>query len=534
MQNNKAQGPLREVLFHCDAFEVVSIRWTNANHTELHNHGWSNCAVLIQEGLFENRLDLGLKTEVQQLEVGQIASTPIGARHHLVCLSETGKTLHVYTPKIKEHSESGTFKVEKSLLQDKISLQDPVQINELKKILDFIKEKSISTHSPYFMNQLFSGISPVTLLAEEVVAQSKTTLATHEASPIFSAIESEIIQKLADLIGWKQSEGISVPGGSAANFMALHCARHRAFPDAKKKGMDGSKIRVFVSSEAHYSFKKAALALGLGSENIQAIKVDKDGKMDAAALENSILEAKKSNVVPLMVAATAGTTVLGAFDPIEQIADVCERHSIWLHVDGAWGGPAIFSSKLKSLVKGLDRANSFTFDAHKLLAASLTCSFLITREKGVLLEANDVSGGDYLFHDQSNEIDRGRMSWQCGRRAEALSFWALWKNLGNEGFDTFVNRLVDIRSEAVEWIKTQERLSLLHDPEYLNICVRVQPHKNEIKNWSEIVRNELKAKDQAMVNFSSDENGPFLRLILAHPYLEVRHVKDILNWALEI
>lgn len=526
----------RKILFQTDAFEVVSIDWTDNRISSLHNHGWSQCFVLIEEGVFENTLDLGAKTEIQILEKGQVVSTPVCAKHAMRCKTPRGKTLHVYTPRIKEIVDSGMFSalgVEN--FKNEIALSEPTRVDILKNIIANLQSHSISTHSPYFMNQLFSGIMPQMLIAEEFLAKTKTTLATFEASPVFSKIEAEVVGALCQKIGWDQIKhsGVSVPGGSAANFMAVHCARQKLCPDLKKTGMNSSRFKVFVSSEAHYSFKKACVVLGLGSDAVVPVASDQFGRMQVENLERLIKESKDSASTPLLVCATAGTTVLGAFDPIDDIAAICQKHSIWLHVDGAWGGPAVFSKKLRHLVQGIELADSVTFDAHKLFGASMTSSFFLTKHSEILLEANDVTGGDYLFHSDNPALDRGRLSWQCGRGADATSFWTIWKSLGTDGLGEFVDRLVGIQEQSVEWIKKQERLELVAEPDYLNICVRILPPAHTPKvNWSKLVRERLKAQNQAMVNFSTNDDGSFLRLILAHPYLKFEHVRQILIWAL--
>jgi len=532
-------GYKRTILFQTDHFEMVSIQWLENGISKMHGHAWSQGSVLVEEGLFEEKIDLGLKKEVRILEAGQSVHTPYGAKHEIRCLSKKGKTLHVYTPKIQESTQVDKFDqtISTSLHQD-LLLGKSCTISELSRLLGSIRSQSISTHSPYFMNQLFSGVSPQLLIAEELIVQTKTTMATHEASPIFSEIEAEVVEALCKQIGWKEGDrdGVAVPGGSAANFMAIHCARQRLFPDQKETGTIGKTLQVFVSSEAHYSFKKAAVAMGLGMNNIISIPVDVSGKMIVSLLEKAIRESIQSGAVPLMVCATAGTTVLGAFDPIEEISTVTEKYKVWLHVDGAWGGPAIFSSRLKASIQGVELSDSFTFDAHKLLGAGLTCSFFLTKHSSILLEANDVTGGDYLFHSDGFTLDRGKSSWQCGKRADAVGFWTIWKSLGTNGIEDFLNRMLNIRDEAVEWIKHQPRLELVTEPSYLNICLKViQPStgKDPFK-WSEFTRNQLKNKNLCMVNYSENMDGTFLRLILANPLLDVKIIQQILTWALEV
>ena len=536
---NQLLNDQRKILYQTESFEVVAIEWVKGHESKAHNHGWSQCFVLVENGVFENILDTGLKSETQLAEAGQVFNTPLSAKHEMRCLSATGRTLHVYTPKILERSDLGKFKITSmDSLQAQISLTESTNFQDLRKILDLIREHSITTQSPYFMNQLFAGIAPQMLIAEDLIAQTKTTMATYEASPAFSKIESEVIESLGQIIGWKkgQRDGVSVPGGSAANFMAVHCARQKKFPEFKKTGLSGARMKIFVSAEAHYSFKKACVAMGFGTDSLVLVPVDSRGRMIPDKLDEMIDDCIKQNHSPLMVCATAGTTVLGAFDPIDLLSNVCKKHQLWLHVDGAWGGPVLFSEQSRHLIGGVEQADSFTFDAHKLFGASLTCSFFLTKHSGLLLEANDVSGADYLFHSDDPNIDRGKFSWQCGRKADAVSFWTIWKSLGTKGLGDFVDRLSQIRDEMIPWIEKQPRLQLIARPEFLNICVRIKS-KNENVNpsdWSKFVRESLKEKNLAMVNYSVNSEGNFLRLILAHPFLQTEHVQQILQWALDV
>lgn len=115
------------------------------------------------------------------------------------------------------------------------------------------------------------------------------------------------------------------------------------------------RLVLFTSEDAHYSVEKLATFMGLGSDNVYKIRTCARGKMMIEHLESEINRAKSEGAVPFIVSATGGTTVLGAFDPIDQIADVCEKHNIWLHVDAAWGGGTLMSKKYRTLLKGIER-----------------------------------------------------------------------------------------------------------------------------------------------------------------------------------
>ena len=490
---NSLLEPLRKNLFQNSEFEVVSLQWTSENVTEVHSHGFSQCLVQIVEGEFENHLLLGSKKEIVKLKAGDMLDTPLGSRHQLICLSERGQTLHVYSPPLKDQENLHFNATKASELKPKLRLGEGPSLNwaQIKSLMAEVQEASVATHSPLFMNQLFSGVPAQTHLAETVITRTKTTLATREASPVLSQIEREVVEALGIQIGWKKDlcDGVCVPGGSSANFMALHLARHRQFPEFKKTGILPQRAQIFVSKDAHYSLQKACNVLGFGTENLVTLPVDERGRMDSRALDEALGQCKANGFIPLLVCATAGTTVYGAFDPLGPISSVCEKYKVWLHVDAAWGAPALFSKKLASQIQGIHKADSVTFDAHKFYGAGLTCSFFLTQHQGLLLKANDVSGADYLFHnsEQNENLDLGKISWQCGRRADALSFWTIWKSLGTQGLSKHIDRQLQVIEEITPWIDDQPRLQWVRKPEFLNLCVRVLPPEDsnqDPKTWS--------------------------------------------------
>lgn len=532
----------RKVIYSCSAFEVVQCEWRMGNHSAMHHHGSSECYVLIEEGLLEESIQSGLECSVAIKKSGEILHTPPFASHDLVCKSDHARTVHVYMPPLSAQIRSENF----SSAHSKPSLGHIAALSEhgiskdaFAVILDQVREHSISTHSEYFMNQLFSGILPEAMASSRLVTMTKATIATSEASPFFSQAEREVVFSLTQELGWNPhtSSGLAVPGGSAANFMGIHCARQHAFPETRNEGNLGHKFRIFVSEESHYSWKKGCMALGLGLNAVIPVRADDRGILIPQSLNEEITKSRSRGEVPLLVGATAGTTVKGAFDPIRAMHEICQSQKLWLHVDGAWGGPAIFSRYAKQLMDGVELADSLTFDAHKLLGAPLTSSLFVTRHKNILREANDVAA-TYLFHNDEGDMDRGRLSWQCGRPADAFAFWSIWKRYGSEGFGRLVDRQLDLQRDFVQLLKSSgPRVRVLHEPEFLNVCVQVLPPNgnNNVADWSRHVRRSLLESNRAMINFSLDSEGAsFLRFILAHPQLGIAQLRQMLAWALEV
>ena len=162
------------------------------------------------------------------------------------------------------------------------------------------------------------------------------------------------------------------------------------------------------------------------------IPVDSKGHMIPEELEKAIEKSKSEGKVPFFVNATSGTTVLGAFDPLKEIAAVAKKHGLWSHVDACWGGHALLSPRHRHLLNGCEDFDSVSWTATKCLGLPQQCAVLVTKEKGVLSQCNAM-GKDYLFHKhEEEEWDLGEKTLNCGRRVDALKLWIAWKVAGDE------------------------------------------------------------------------------------------------------
>ncbi|XP_011903507.1 PREDICTED: cysteine sulfinic acid decarboxylase isoform X2 [Cercocebus atys] len=257
---------------------------------------------------------------------------------------------------------------------------------------------SVKTGHPRFFNQLFSGLDPHALAGRIITESLNTSQYTYEIAPVFVLMEEEVLRKLRALVGWSSGDGIFCPGGSISNMYAVNLARYQRYPDCKQRGLRTlPPLALFTSKECHYSIQKGAAFLGLGTDSVRVVKADERGKMVPEDLERQIGMAEAEGAVPFLVSATSGTTVLGAFDPLEAIADVCQRHGLWLHVDAAWGGSVLLSQTHRHLLDGIQRADSVAWNPHKLLAAGLQCSALLLQDTSNLLKRCHGSQASYLF-----------------------------------------------------------------------------------------------------------------------------------------
>lgn len=369
------------------------------------------------------------------------------------------------------------------------------------------------TGSRGFFNQLFAGRDEVAAGAEMLTALLNSSMYTYKVAGVQVMIEAAVVGHMARRVGYEAGEGVFVPGGSMANLAAMIMARNAAVPEGREKGLDGGRLVVYASRDAHYSMAKGAGMVGIGRQNVRAIEVDRRGRMDAGALREAVLEDRASGVTPMMICATAGTTVLGAFDPIEAVAGVAEEFAVWLHVDGAFGGSAILSERHRGLLAGSERSDSFAWDAHKVMGVPLSCSVILCKRAGTL-RRNFEEGAGYLFQAAVSEEDRydhGKMSMQCGRRNDALKLWAAWKRLGDEGYGRRIDHLFEMARYAAERVEAHPRMVLTREPESTNVCFEVVGAGGEVVS-SEAICEWLRREGVAMVGWADVDGRRVVRL----------------------
>ncbi len=322
--------------------------------------------------------------------------------------------------------------------------------DELQAAAELVVKHSVHTSHPRFFNQNFAGPDPVAVAGDWLGAALNTTNATFEAAPVFTLMESAVLRKLARIAGYPVDErpgglppGMFAPGGSTATLYAMQLARHRRDPDLVNRGVGPERLVLFVSDAGHYAAVKSAALLGLGRNAVIEVATDDEGVMDTDALRAGIELAKGDGAVPFMVIATAGTTVTSAFDPIDTIADICAETGLWLHVDGCYGGSALFSPSQRHRLAGVERSDSFVWNLHKMMGATQQCTALLVADPGQLGPCF-ATGADYIFQpDKLNgEYDSGDRHFQCARRVDALKLWLMWNARGDSGFASRIDHAV--------------------------------------------------------------------------------------------
>ena len=414
-------------------------------------------------------------------------------------------------------------RIDSTKLYDSIdlSLNEGAMIDEdFKVLLQDVIVSTPKTATNLFFNQLFGGRQSKAVLGDLLAVMLNNSMYTYKVAGPQVGIEQEIIRQSCDLIGYgSKSNGTFPTGGSMSNYMALVMGRDAKDPLCRLNGMSKTLL-IYTSEECHYSNAKNASFAGIGKNNIRYIKADSKGRMIPEKLEEQIIEDLKNGGIPTYVNATAGTTVLGAFDPIDEIADITEKYNIWLHVDGAYCGSVIFSKAYKHLVQGVERSNSFSYNAHKMLGTPLTCSILLVNDKKHLHDSfsNDA---DYLYQTDGDDFNLGKTSFQCGRRNDALKFWTLWKSIGTKGLEQIVDQQFNLTNVALEYIRSNPDYTLYSFDDSISVCFN---YKN-IEPMA--LCTALYEHQVTVVGFGSFEEDTFVRLVTINANNEK---VDILNF----
>ncbi|MEO1627450.1 MAG: aminotransferase class V-fold PLP-dependent enzyme [Bacteroidota bacterium] len=401
-----------------------------------------------------------------------------------------------------------------------LSLQkEPLSEEEFEKVVKELVFASPRTATNGFFNQLFGGRNDKAILGELLSVVLNNSMYTYKAAGPQIGVEKTILREICEMIGWdKQSDGTLAPGGSMTNFMSMVMARDVAARKTNDRTKQ-HKMLVYTSKESHYSIPKNAAFCGIGRENVRYVPTDQEGRIDVSELAAMVEQDKLDGGIPIMVNLTAGTTVLGAFDLVRPVSDICRKYGMWLHIDGAYCGSVLFSKKYRHLINGVELVDSFSVNAHKMLGTPLSCSVIVVRDKNHLYNSfsNDAS---YLYQTDHDEFNLGKTSLQCGRRNDALKFWTLWKSVGSEGLEKIVDHQFALADTAREYVRSKEDYTLYSFEESVAVCFNYKgiPARD--------ICTMLYEHSKLLVGYGSFQEDEFIRLVTINAQNDHQDILD--------
>jgi aromatic-L-amino-acid/L-tryptophan decarboxylase len=411
----------------------------------------------------------------------------------------------------------------------------PARGEALKTILADVETRIVPglTHwnHPGFFAYFSNSSTTPAILAEMLSAAFNVNGMLWKTSPAATELEVLVLDWLRQMTGLPEGLfGVIQDSASASTLVGLAAARE-AVPglDVRRRGLMGqARLRMYASEQAHSSVEKAGIVLGIGQEGLRKIPVDAEFRMDVRALARAIAEDRAAGWTPFAVTATVGSTSTTSIDDVPEIADVCEKERLWLHVDAAYAGSAAVAPELRWLLRGCERADSLVMNPHKWLFVPVDLSAFYTRRPEVVKAAFSLLP-DYLRTAEEsvapNLMDYGV---SLGRRFRALKLWMVIRAFGQEGLASRIREHVRIAGALREWVEADPDFEVSAPSPLSVVCFRwrgpgLAPEEADAVN--ERLLDTVNASGEAYLSHTKLHGRIVLRLAIGNVRTEERHVR---------
>jgi aromatic-L-amino-acid decarboxylase len=389
-------------------------------------------------------------------------------------------------------------------------------------------------HPGFFAYFAISASAPG-ILAEMLIAALNVNAMLWKTSPSATELELRTMDWLRQLLGLGDGWfGIINDTASISTLLALAAAREaKPEMEIRERGLAGRpdlpRLRVYTSLHAHSSVDKAAIALGIGHENVVHVDADADHAMRIDALEAAIAADRAAGYLPLAVVATVGTTSTTSVDPVPAIAAISRREGMWLHVDGSYGGVAAVVPEMRHVLAGVELADSLVVNPHKWLFTPIDLSAMFTRRPDVLKRAFSLVPEYLVTREQDDVVNLMDYGVQLGRRFRALKLWMVIRAFGADGLAARLRRQMEMAREFAAWVDDARDWERVAPVPFSLVCFRYAPAGS-----TEADRNALNASILERVNASGSvylshtklQGRYVLRLAIGNMRTEPRHVAE--------
>ncbi|MGD9854114.1 MAG: aspartate aminotransferase family protein [Planctomycetaceae bacterium] len=410
------------------------------------------------------------------------------------------------------------------------------------RLVQTILTRGNNLHDPRYIGHQVPASSPIAALFDAVGSATNQVMAIYEMGPWASAAERSVVEAVGEQLGFPRGEfaGLITHGGSLANLTGLLTARNVRLGQSWESGVarPGRPPVLLVHADAHYGITRAAGILGLGTRQVLRVPLDERRRMNPAQLDQMLADLRATGTPIVAVCACACATPIGAFDPLEDIAAVCRRHDVWLHVDAAHGGAAGFSDKYRHLVAGLAQADSVICDAHKMMFVPALCAFVFYRNPAHRFEAFR-QDAPYLFDPstpgETAEYDSGLMTIECTKRAAAYGLWGLWSLFGRQLFADLVDVTFDLGRAFYEMLVEAPDFVPLHEPQCNILAFRYIPDElagadpARIGEFNRAVRRRLIESGEYYIVQTNLDGAGALRVTIINPLTTESHLSGLLD-----
>ena len=396
-------------------------------------------------------------------------------------------------------------------------------------------------HSPHYVGHQVPAPVPLAALFDFLGSVTNQVMAIYEMGPWATAVEHAVVEAVGERLGLQPNHfsGLITSGGTLANLTGLLTARNVMLGNSWTVGLSGRRpAPVLVAhADAHYSVTRSAGILGLGTDQIVSAALDGRRRMDPNRLDETLSSLRAGGTPIVAVSAASCATPTGAFDPLTDVAAVCRRHEVWLHVDAAHGGALAFSPCHRHLLEGIALADSVVCDAHKMMFMPALCAMLFYRNPEHRL-ATFHQEAPYLFDPAAPELadyDSGIVNLECTKRAAAFGVWGVWSLLGTQIFRDMVDVTIDLAQQFHLMLTEAEDFAPLHEPQCNIVAFRylppqlrdVPPEKIDSLQLS-LRRAVIESGEYYLVQSRIDEH-PVLRTTMMNPLTTIGDLHGLLE-----
>lgn len=387
-------------------------------------------------------------------------------------------------------------------------------------------------HPAFFAYFAISGSAPG-ILGEMLGAAFNVNAMLWRTSPSATELEEVTLEWLRQMLGLPQTFGGVIYDTASISSLCAIAAAREAVSELRVRedglGASGARLRLYCSEHAHSSIDKAVITLGIGQAGVRKIAADSEFRMDAGALARAIDEDRRNGWRPFCVVATVGTTSTTSVDPVPEIAEICERESLWLHIDAAYGGSAAVVPEMRWIFDGCERADSIVMNPHKWLFVPVDLSVLFCTRMDTLRQAFSLVP-EYLRTGDAEEVhnfmDYGP---QLGRRFRAIKLWFVMRYFGVDGLRARIREHIALAREFAEWVDLNPDFERLAPVPLAVVCFRARPRdlvdEHYIDSLNERLMEEVNRRGKVYLSHTK-LNGKFtLRLAVGNIRTTREHVK---------
>ena len=423
-------------------------------------------------------------------------------------------------------------------ISKKIPATPPHKGEEIEKVLSdvdkILMEGITHWNHPGFMAYFNSTSSGPGILAELLTAGLGINGMLWKTSPAFTELERAMMNWFRQMVGLSDKFwGIIYDTASTSSMHAIASAREQLNLDFREKGMAGRKsvpkLTLYCSEQAHSSVEKGAVTLGIGLEGVRKIPVNKKYEMVPDELESAIEDDLSNGYAPCCVVATVGTTSTTSIDPVEAIAEICEKYNIWLHIDAAYAGVTALLPEMNWITKGWESANSIVINPHKWMFTPMDCSVYFTSKPDILKQAFSLVP-EYLKTKQDEEVEN-LMDYgiQLGRRFRSLKLWFIIRYFGVDGLAERIRNHIALAKEFADWIEKEKDFELMAPVPFSTVCFRVNPGNksdNQLNELNEKLIDKINSSGKLFLSHTKLNGKYVIRLTIGSIRHERRHVLE--------